>query len=462
MQKVKIVKASMCLTAAALITLNTQYSKAATTTDTALAGITISLDRYYDATVEESLQQLESENSESAKALRSALNESTSDSQVLTSTNESAEASTSEATNTTTQVSPYENVGISIASDYVNIRNKPSESAEVLGKLYEGSSAKILDVEGAWVKVKSGSVEGYIMASYLAIGSEAEKVADKYGTKLATVTTTTLKVREKMSQDATVLTLIPEGETYEVLNKSDKEKEASDEANWVKIQIDSDLVGFVSKDYVDITVKFKKAISIKEELEQKEKEEAQKREEAEKAAEKVREAEQSSNSSNSSSSSSSSSSRSSSSSSSNSNNNSSSDNNNNNSSSSNSSSSNIASGTASDIIAYAKRFLGNRYVYGGTSLTNGTDCSGFTMSIFAHFGYSIPRTSGSQSGAGTAVSLSNVQPGDLVFYGVNGRINHVTIYIGGGQVIHASNPTNGILISNWKYRNPICARRIIH
>lgn len=126
-----------------------------------------------------------------------------------------------------------------------------------------------------------------------------------------------------------------------------------------------------------------------------------------------------------------------------------------------STSGNSTSSLRANIVSYAQKFLGNRYVYGGTSLTNGTDCSGFTMQIYKHFGYSIPRTSGEQSGAGTAVSLSNIRPGDLLFYSNGYRINHVAMYIGNGQIIHASNPRSGIKISNAYYRTPVKAVRII-
>jgi len=100
-------------------------------------------------------------------------------------------------------------------------------------------------------------------------------------------------------------------------------------------------------------------------------------------------------------------------------------------------------------------------VYGGTSLTNGTDCSGFTMSVYAQFGYSIPRTSSAQSTYGTSVSLSNVEPGDLIFYKNGGSVGHVAMYIGGGSVVHASNPSDGIKISSMYYRQPCNARRIV-
>lgn len=119
------------------------------------------------------------------------------------------------------------------------------------------------------------------------------------------------------------------------------------------------------------------------------------------------------------------------------------------------------SGIRADIVAYSKQFLGNPYVWGGTSLSRGTDCSGFTMGIYAKFGYSLPRVSRSQANVGTTISTSSVRPGDLLFYGSGNYINHVAMYIGNGQVIHASNPRTGIKISNMYYRTPIKAVRII-
>ena len=123
---------------------------------------------------------------------------------------------------------------------------------------------------------------------------------------------------------------------------------------------------------------------------------------------------------------------------------------------------NGASGSyGSAIASYALQFVGNPYVYGGTSLTNGTDCSGFTMSVFRKFGISLPRTSGSQSGVGRKISVSEARAGDLIFYARNGHVNHVALCIGGGRVVHASNPSVGITTSNIGYRTPYCARRVI-
>lgn len=114
-----------------------------------------------------------------------------------------------------------------------------------------------------------------------------------------------------------------------------------------------------------------------------------------------------------------------------------------------------------DLVNYAKQFLGNPYVWGGTSLTKGADCSGFVLSVMKKYGVSLPHHSGSQAQCGKKVSLSEAQPGDLVFYAKNGKINHVAIYIGGGQVIHASNPRTGIKISNVSYRTPYSVRRVL-
>jgi len=116
----------------------------------------------------------------------------------------------------------------------------------------------------------------------------------------------------------------------------------------------------------------------------------------------------------------------------------------------------IAGTTGADVVAYAKQFLGNPYVYGGTSLTNGTDCSGFTMGVYAHFGVYLPHSSYSQRSYGTPVSYSNARPGDLICYS-----GHVALYIGGGKIIHASTTSTGIIIGNATYRPIVTIRRIL-
>lgn len=359
--------------------------------------------------------------------------------------------------------SEYDKVGISVAADYVNVRKKPNTDSKVLGKLYRGSAATILKRTGDWVKIKSGQVQGYIKSDYLAIGFSAEKLVDKFGTKIATVDTETLKVREAKNTECAVLTLVSGEESFEVL-REDKE--------WVKIMVDGDTKGFVSKEYVKVSVKFKKAVSIEEE-----REEARKKAAAAAAAAREDMAQQPSQpSSNSSSSGSSSSSNGNSGGGSSSNksgrggssnkgsagkSNHSDSSNKSSGGGSNNSSGTIGSGDGSTIASYALQFVGNPYVYGGSSLTHGTDCSGFSQAVFRKFGISLPRTSSEQSGVGKKISVSSARAGDLIFYARNGHVNHVAICIGGGRVVHASNPTTGITTSNIGYRTPYCARRVI-
>ena len=125
-------------------------------------------------------------------------------------------------------------------------------------------------------------------------------------------------------------------------------------------------------------------------------------------------------------------------------------------SSSDSGSASTGSGSGSAVVNYACQFVGNPYVWGGTSLTNGADCSGFIMSVYAHFGVSLPHSSSAMRGVGREVSVSDMQPGDIVCYS-----GHVAIYMGGGQIVHASSPSTGIKISgNVHYKTILTVRRI--
>lgn len=455
-------------------------------TETELAGISYTLDQFCSAQV--GLTQNDPE------AIVAFDNTTTTNDGVVdttasgTSVQGATPAPTQQATATATPKpeSEYANVGISIAADYVNIRKKPSTDADIVGKLYRGSAATIMKTEGDWVYIKSGSVSGYIMKDYLAIGYSAEKLIDEFGTKWATVTTDTLKVREEKNTTCKVLTLIPADESYEVIRE---------ETDWAKIRVDADTIGYVSKDYVKISVQFKKAISIEEEREEarrKEAAEAAEREEQRKLTQRSQtdnsnsnnEKSTNSNSSNNGNSSKSSSNKSSSSKkSTGSSSSGSSSGSGGSSASKDNSSSNggggasggsssggdgggggsaLGSGDGSVVASYALKFVGNPYVYGGTSLTGGTDCSGFTMSVFKKFGISLPRTSREQSRVGKKISPSEAEAGDLIFYSSGGRVNHVALCIGGGRVVHASNPRTGITTSNMYYRTPYCARRVLN
>lgn len=444
------VKASLCATALLLsFSYGSITAKAATSTsDKGIAGITPVLDNYYTATADkdtgEAEELLESFSKESKKAVNLSLE--------TTETEGSGE-------DITKVESPYANLGISIASDnsYVNIRSKPDQESEVVGKLYPGCAADILETEGDWVRIHSGKVDGYIKSEFLAIGTEAEKLIDKVASKFVIVNTETLRVREGQGTDTDIVALIPQGEKYYITKEYDE---------WIEILIDADdtgegtleqITGFVSRDLVIPDVEFKYAISIEEEKAKLEAEEKAKKAEAdrlEKLAQeqeerRQREAAEKSQAQNNAEKSESS---------------------RNNSSTGSSSGSNYAdsssgsSSSGSEVAGYALNFVGNPYVYGGTSLTGGTDCSGFVQSIYSHFGYNISRTSSSQSqSAGKEVSLSSLQAGDLIFYrNSSGNVSHVALYIGGGRVVHASNPRDGIKTSNVDYRTPYKARRILN
>jgi peptidoglycan DL-endopeptidase CwlO len=308
--------------------------------------------------------------------------------------------------------------------NYVNIRSKADEESKILGKLYKDSSATILKKEGDWYQVKSGSVTGYIKGDFLITGKEAEDYGKKVGTTLATINTTTLRVREKASEKSAVLTLVPIGDDYKVT----KEK-----GDWVKISIDASTSGYVSKDYVKLKKVYSEAISIEEE-------QAQLAAEADAAVRKLSVADSSSNTKKTY-------------------------------AKSNTVKAEVKRSTASEVKSeqkssssnssvrnqiadYALKFEGNPYKWGGTSLTRGADCSGFTQSVLAHFGIYVPRTSRQQASSGRRVDLDDIRPGDLIFYRKNGTINHVALYIGNGKVIGAKSKSEGIRITNYNYRTP--------
>lgn len=122
---------------------------------------------------------------------------------------------------------------------------------------------------------------------------------------------------------------------------------------------------------------------------------------------------------------------------------------------------NTNSPLANEIINYALQFVGNPYVYGGNSLTKGTDCSGFTSLVFAHYGISLPRVASSQGGSGRAVSVADRQPGDLILHGYNGRITHAALYIGDNKVVHALNSRVGIVVTNYDIMPIMAVRRVL-
>lgn len=355
---------------------------------------------------------------------------------VLTTGNIKAdEKDTTKETNTATE-SKYANKAVAdiYSTTTLNIRKKGSINAKIVGKMKKGNIATVLKKGSEWSKVRSGNVTGYVKNQYLVFGDEIENFAKQNVKKVAKVQTETLRVRKKASTDSKIVTLVSEDDKLKVKKQTD---------DWAKVKVDGQ-TGYVSKDYAKVTYSFGKAKSMKQiQAEQ----EAKKRAE-EAARNKPVSTTSSSHTSNTGTTSGSTTGSTQTTK-----------------KASVSVSSSGSSATGSRIVSYAQQFVGNPYRYGGNSLTSGIDCSGFTQQIMAKFGYSISRTSSSQSGDGRAVSTSNLRAGDLVFYGDGGSIDHVALYIGGGQVVHASNsapyPRGGIKISNVNYRTPICARRII-
>ena len=324
--------------------------------------------------------------------------------------------------------SEYEDIAVATVTDYVHIRKKPSTDSKSLGKLYTNNVGTVIGKKGDWYKIKSGSVTGYVKSDYVKVGDE--KFAKKAGRRVALVETETLKVRTKASRKAEVITLVPGGDDLTVTDES--------KDGWVGVSVDEG-EGYVSLDYVTLSTEYTYAESAEEEAARLKREEEE-RKAAEEAAMKAQQTSSTPSSGSSSASSSGSSSSSSSSS-----------------GSSKETSYEAPSGSNGAAVAsYACQFVGNPYVYGGTSLTNGADCSGFVMSVYAKFGISLPHSSSAMRSCGYGVSTSEMQPGDIVCYS-----GHVGIYIGNNSIVHASNPSTGIKITSpANYRTILAVRRI--
>ena len=248
-----------------------------------------------------------------------------------------------------TNADEYASLAIANVTNYVNVRTEPNTDSTVVGKIYDGAVAQILDVAGEdqdWFRIISGNVEGYIKAEFFIYGDAAAEVVDNYVTRYAVVIADRLNVRQDPATDAKRIGYIDNGEKVKILEN---------DGDWLKVQY-------------------------------------------------------------------------------------------------------------TDSIEYAMQYLGNRYVHGGSSLSGGTDCSGFTCFIYAEFGYSISRTPGGQySGAGRSISSEELQPGDIVCYSSNGgkSCTHVGLYIGDGQIIHSANSRKGVIISAVDYSPIIGMRNVI-
>lgn len=296
----------------------------------------------------------------------------------------------------------YENLGVSNVTSYLNVREGAGTDKEIVGKMPGGSACEVLAEEDGWYKIKSGSVTGYVSKDYILTGYDANVKAMETMTNVLKVDCDVLNVRKEPSQNCNISTQVQNGEILEI---TEEEKDG-----WYKININN-LEGYVSAEFV------KEVYTLPV---------------AEEVARLVV-----TNSSTSSSK------------------------NNGGNKQSYTTLDQTVSQTAIDLINYAYQFLGNPYVYGGNSLTNGIDCSGFVKQIFAKFGYSLPRTSSAYPNAGTRISYKDAKPGDILVYRYGDGSGHVAIYIGNGKIVHASTPKTGICIGNAYYTTPYCAVRVI-
>ena len=309
----------------------------------------------------------------------------------------------------------YSRLGVATKVDtYLNVRKKPSENSKIVGKMTKNAGCHVYKIKKGWAKMVSGNVTGWVKAKYLVTDEKAEKAATKVGRECVEITTNSLRVRALPTTDAPIYSVVSEGEefvirennlTTEFVEKVIKKQKISKEA--IKRAGGMDAINADLANWVCVTVDDEYAFVAKEFVEE---------QYSLKRAVKVGTV-------------------------------------------SASSSDGVSEGQAS-IVEYAKQFLGNRYVWGGASLTHGTDCSGFTMSLYAKYGHSLPHNAAAQ--AGVTRKVSSPKPGDLFFYSNGSRINHVAMYIGSGLVIHASNPSDGIKISNAYYRHPVKIGRVMN
>lgn len=319
----------------------------------------------------------------------------------------------------TTVLSLYDNLGVSNVSNYLNVRDKASErDGKIIAKLPSNAGCDILETTNdGWYKIRSGKITGYVKSEYILTGQQAEDKAMQVAKLMAIANTDGVNVRSEPNTESSIWTQIASSEKFLVASQQD---------GWVEIELD-DSTAFISSDYVDVKYGLNEAIPYTPVVEAPAKGNGSTGSSKPSGGTTSKPGKGGSSKPSGGSA---------------------------NDGAAGSSAGSVSSKRA-QIANYAVQFVGNPYVWGGTSLTNGADCSGFTMSVMAHFGVSLPHSSSAQAGCGKSIKSSQMRPGDLVFYsGSGGGINHVALYIGNGQVVHASSKRTGIKISSWNYRSP--------
>lgn len=311
----------------------------------------------------------------------------------------------------------YTNVGIADVADYVNIRKSPSSDSEKVGKLKGNAICQVIKkTEDGWYKIQSGDVKGYVSADYILVGQEAEDRALSLAVTKAEVNADVLVVRQKASKDSEAIAKVAQGYKFDVVEEKTK-------GDWVAVSY-KETTGYVFAEFVDLK---ETTLSTAEAIQQRQVERAQEQKQEREVANHITQ--------------------------------------NNNFKKEEFNTKKLkdseATETQKEVVEYAMKFLGNPYVWGGTSLTKGADCSGFTQSVYAHFGYYLNRTSRDQAKNGTPVDLEDIQPGDLLFYSYGGVIGHVAIYAGDNKIVHASTEETGIIVSDAFRNTPCRAVRIL-